>query len=60
MVNLEMVEPSPNPNSSWGDKVTELAGRVRGGASKAVIEEVQTEWSRKISIVSSCPSWGIS
>jgi hypothetical protein len=52
MVNLEMVEPAPNPNSSWRDKVTELAGRVRDGSSKAVIEEeVQTEWSKDVSIV---------
>jgi hypothetical protein len=53
MVNLERVEPSPNPNSSWRTKVTELAGGVRGGSSKAVIEEeVQTEWSKDVSVVS--------
>ena len=53
MVKLEMVEPGQNPNSSWRDKVTELASRVRGGSSKAVLEEeVQTEWSKTVSIVS--------
>ena len=53
MVRLEMVEPAPNPNSSWRNKVTELAGRVRGGSSKAVIEQdVQTEWSKEVSVVS--------
>jgi hypothetical protein len=52
MVNLETIEPSPNPNSSWRNKVAELASRVRGGASKAVLEEeVQTEWSKDVSIV---------
>jgi len=52
MVRLEMVEPGPNPNSSWGNKFIELAGRVRGGSSKAVIEEeVQTEWSKNVSVV---------
>ena len=57
MVHLETIEPAPNPNSSWRDKVTELAGRVRGGSSKAVIEEeIQTEWSKEVSIVSPCPS----
>jgi len=55
MVHLEMVELSTNPNSSWRNKVTELAGRVRGGSSKAVIEEeIQTEWSKEVSNVSSC------
>jgi hypothetical protein len=30
-----------------------LAGRVQGGSSKAVLEEeVQTEWSKNVSIVS--------
>lgn len=53
MVNLETIEPAPNPNLSWRNKVTELASRVRGGSSKAVKEEeVQTEWSKEVSFVS--------
>jgi len=57
MVNLEAVEPSPSPNSSWRNKATELAGRVRGGSSKALTEEeVQSEWSKEVSVVSLCPS----
>ena len=52
MVNLETIEPSPNPNTSWRNKVTELAGRVRGGSTQAV-EDGQTGWSKDVSIVRS-------
>jgi len=50
MVCLEMVEPASNPNSSWRNKVTDLAGRVRGGSIQAV-EDGQIQWSKDVSIV---------
>jgi hypothetical protein len=58
MVHLETVEPAPDPSSSWRNKVTELAGRVRGGSSKVDIEDTQTEWNKSVSIVSSSPPLG--
>lgn len=58
MVHLETIEPDPDPNSSWRNKVTELAGRVRGGSSAVGTEDTQTEWSKNVSIVRSCLSFG--
>ena len=53
MVNLVTTEPAPNPNSSWRNKVTDLAGRVRGGSRRVAVDNTQTEWSKEIAVVSS-------
>ena len=57
MVNLVTIEPAPNPNSSWRNKVTDLAARVRGGSRRVAADSAQTEWNKEIAVVGSCHSF---
>jgi len=57
MVNLVTIEPGPGPKSSWRNKVTDLAGRVRGGSRRVAVDNAQTEWSKDIAVVSSYHSF---
>lgn len=57
MVNLVTIEPGPSQKSNWRNRITNLAGRVRGGSRRVAVDNTQTEWSKEIAVVSSYHSF---